>query len=156
MPPQAALAGLLTAVGVDARYLPADLDGRAALWRDRMAGQRALLVLDNAASSGQVAPLLPGGDGCLVLVTSRRHLGDLPGAVVPVLLEALPPDQAQEMFVRLAPRAADRARRGGRGAGPAGRVPAAGDLAAGPRVRPAPVLDPGRPDRARPGRACSP
>ena len=71
-----------------------------------MAGQRALLVLDNAASSDQVAPLLPGGDGCLVLVTSRRHLGDLPGAAVPVLLEALPPDQAQEMFVRLAPRAA--------------------------------------------------
>ena len=30
---------------------PADLEGRTALWRDRMAGQRALLVLDNAASS---------------------------------------------------------------------------------------------------------
>ncbi len=104
--PAAALAELLTAVGVDGRYLPADLDGRAVLWRDRLAGQRALLVLDNAASSGQVAPLLPGGDGCLVLVTSRRYLGDLPGAVAPVLLEALPPDQAQVMFLRLAPRAA--------------------------------------------------
>jgi tetratricopeptide (TPR) repeat protein len=103
---QAALAGLLSAVGVDARYLPEDLDGRAALWRDRMAGQRALLVLDNAASSAQVAPLLPGGEGCLVLVTSRRHIGDLPGAAVPLLLETLPPDRAQEMFVRLAPRAA--------------------------------------------------
>ena len=105
-PPAAALAELLTAAGVDARYLPADLDGRAMLWRDRLAGQRALLVLDNAASSDQVAPLLPGGDGCLVLVTSRRYLGDLPGAVAPVLLEALPPDQAQLMFARLAPRAA--------------------------------------------------
>ncbi len=104
--PAAALAELLTAAGVDGRYLPADLDGRAMLWRDRLAGQRALLVLDNAASSDQVAPLLPGGDGCLVLVTSRRYLGDLPGAVVPVLLEALPPDQAQLMFARLAPRAA--------------------------------------------------
>jgi tetratricopeptide (TPR) repeat protein len=103
---QAALAGLLSAVGVDARYLPEDLDGRAALWRDRMAGQRALLVLDNAASSAQVAPLLPGGEGCLVLVTSRRHIGDLPGAAVPLLLETLPPDKAQEMFARLAPRAA--------------------------------------------------
>jgi tetratricopeptide (TPR) repeat protein len=105
--PQAALAGLLSAVGVDARYLPEDLDGRAGLWRDRMAGQRALLVLDNAAGSAQVVPLLPGGEGCLVLVTSRRHLGDLPGAAVPLLLETLPPDQAQEMFTRLAPRAAD-------------------------------------------------
>jgi tetratricopeptide (TPR) repeat protein len=105
--PQAALAGLLSAVGVDARYLPGDLDGRAGLWRDRLAGQRALLVLDNAASTAQVGPLLPGGDGCLVLVTSRRHLADLPGTAVPLLLETLPPDRAQEMFARLAPRAAD-------------------------------------------------
>src|SRR5216683_2986333 len=80
--PGAALAGLLTAVGVDARNLPRDTPGRAGLWRDRMAGQQA------------------------VLVTSRRHLGDLPGAAAAVLLEALPPGNAQEMFLRLAPRAA--------------------------------------------------
>jgi hypothetical protein len=55
-----ALAGLLAAVAVDPRSLPGDLAGRAGLWRDRMAGQRALLVLDNAADSAQVAPLLPG------------------------------------------------------------------------------------------------
>jgi tetratricopeptide (TPR) repeat protein/transcriptional regulator with XRE-family HTH domain len=101
---QAALAGLLTAVGVDANYVPESLEGKAALWRDRMAGQRAVLVLDNAAGTEQVAPLLPGSESCLVLVTSRRHLGDLPGAVVPMLLEAMPPGQAQEMFLRLAPR----------------------------------------------------
>ena len=106
VPPKAALARLLTAVGVDARYLPDTLEGRMDLWRDKMAGQRALLVLDNAASSAQVAPLLPGSDGCLVLVTSRRHLGDLPQTAAPVRLGALPPDQAQAMFVRLAPRAA--------------------------------------------------
>jgi tetratricopeptide (TPR) repeat protein len=104
--PEDALAGLLAAAGVEPRFLPADLDGRAAMWRDKMARQRALLVLDNAASTGQVAPLLPGGEGCLVLVTSRRYLGDLPGAVVPVLLDVLPPPQAQEMFTQLAPRAA--------------------------------------------------
>ena len=117
--PEAALAGLLSAVGVDARYLPADLDGRAALWRDRMAGQQALIVLDNAANSAQVTPLLPGGEGCLVLVTSRRHLGDLPGAA-PVLLEALPSQEAREMFTRLAPRAAD---------GPSGNVTELAELA---------------------------
>jgi len=65
-----------------------------------------LLVLDNAASSGQVAPLLPGDAECLVLVTSRRHLGDLPGAVTPVLLDVLTSAQAAQMFTRLAPRAA--------------------------------------------------
>jgi DNA-binding SARP family transcriptional activator len=109
--PEDALAGLLAATGVDPRFLPGDLEGRAALWRDRMAGQRVLLVLDNAASSAQVAPLLPGAGradsgGCLALVTSRRHLGDLPGPVVPVLVGALPPERAAEMFTGLAPRAA--------------------------------------------------
>jgi hypothetical protein len=105
--PEDALAVLLAAVGVDTQGLPDGLDGRAAMWRDKMAGQRALLVLDNAASSRQVAPLLPGGGRCLVLVTSRRHLGDLPGAVTQVPLDALPPPQAAAMFIRLAPRAAD-------------------------------------------------
>ena len=105
VPPKTALAGLLAAVGVDARNLPEGVEGRTDLWRDRMAGQRALLVLDNAASSAHVAPLLPSSDSCLVIVTSRRHLSDLPGAV-PIRLDSLPPDQAQAMFLRLAPRAA--------------------------------------------------
>ncbi len=103
--PEAALAALLAAAGEDARNLPADLAGRAGLWRDKMAGQRALLVLDNAASSSQVAPLLPGSGNCLVLVTSRRHLGDLPVPVTAVPVYVLAPGQAREMFTRLAPRA---------------------------------------------------
>jgi tetratricopeptide (TPR) repeat protein/transcriptional regulator with XRE-family HTH domain len=105
MPPETALAELLAAMGVDPRFLPRDLHGRAGLWRDRTAGQRALLVLDNAADSGQVTPLLPGGNGCVVLVTSRRSLGDLPGAIVPILLQGLPPAQATDMFLQVAPRA---------------------------------------------------
>ncbi len=105
VPPEAALAGLLAAAGVDGRNLPGDLAGRAGLWREKMAGQRALLVLDNAASSAQVTPLLPGGDGCLVLVTSRRHLGDLPGPVTAVPVDVLAPAQGREMFTRLAARA---------------------------------------------------
>jgi tetratricopeptide (TPR) repeat protein len=98
-----ALAILLTAIGEEPRGLPEGVEARAALWRDRMAGQRSLVVLDNAASSAQVTPLLPGSGSCLVLVTSRRRLADLPGAVIPVLVEVLPPDQAARMFTRLAP-----------------------------------------------------
>ncbi len=104
--PADALASLLQVSGIPAQSIPDGLESRALLWRDRLAGRRVLLVLDNAAGSGQVAPLLPGDGGCLVLVTSRRHLGDLPGAVTPVLLDVLAPEQAARMFTRLAPRAA--------------------------------------------------
>jgi hypothetical protein len=103
--PADALATLLAADGVDARHLPADLDGRAAMWRARMAGKRVLLILDNAANSNQIAPLLPGGAGSLVLVTSRRHLGDLPAAPVSLQLGTLLPEDAFAMFTALAPRA---------------------------------------------------
>jgi hypothetical protein len=98
--PADVLATLLAADGVAPQYLPRDLDGRSAMWRDRLAGQRALLILDNAASSAQVAPLLPGTARCLVLVTSRRFLGDLPGAVQ-MPLDVLPPGDAQTMFTEL-------------------------------------------------------
>lgn len=103
--PADALASLLQSSGIPVQAIPDGLEPRAALWRHRLAGQRMLLVLDNASDSGQVAPLLPGDGESLVLVTSRRHLGDLPGAVTPVLLDVLPPAQAAQMFTRLAPRA---------------------------------------------------
>jgi tetratricopeptide (TPR) repeat protein/transcriptional regulator with XRE-family HTH domain len=104
--PADALASLLQASGIPVQFIPDGLEPRALLWRDRLAGRRMLLVLDNAASTGQVASLLPGDGGCRVLVTSRRHLGDLPGAATPVLLDVLTPAQAAQMFTRLAPRAA--------------------------------------------------
>jgi DNA-binding SARP family transcriptional activator len=103
--PADVLAGLLAADGVDPSYLPVDLDERASMWRDRIAGMRVLLILDNAAGSAQVAPLLPGTAGSLVLVTSRRFLGDLPAAVQ-VPLDVLSPGDARAMFTALAPRAA--------------------------------------------------
>ncbi len=103
--PTDALAALLSADGVDPHYLPADLADRAALWRARMAEKRVLLILDNAASSEQIAPLLPGASGCLVLVTSRRYLGDVPTTLISVPLDILPPRDAKRMFVTLAPRA---------------------------------------------------
>jgi len=101
--PADALAILLTADGLDPRRLPSGVQARSALWRSRMAGRRALIVLDNAAGSAQVTPLLPAAADCLVLVTSRRFLGDLPADAVPVSLDVLAADEAGAMFRRLAP-----------------------------------------------------
>jgi len=97
------LASLLAADGVDPRQLPTGTEARSALWRARLTGRRALIVLDNAVDSTQVAPLLPASAGCLVLVTSRRFLGDLPTDTVPVSLDVLTAAEAEQMFQRLAP-----------------------------------------------------
>jgi tetratricopeptide (TPR) repeat protein/transcriptional regulator with XRE-family HTH domain len=102
--PADALAILLAAVGVPVGQIPAGLEGRAALWRDRAAGRRLLLILDDAVSSEQVRPLLPGEGGSLVLITSRRHLSALEDATV-ISLDTLPPGEAAELLTRLAGRA---------------------------------------------------
>jgi DNA-binding SARP family transcriptional activator len=62
--------------------IPDSFDERLQLYRSRTAGRRILVLLDNAASAAQVEPLLPGGDGCQVLVTARSQLTMLPGARV--------------------------------------------------------------------------
>ncbi|MCY1145420.1 tetratricopeptide repeat protein [Actinoplanes sp. Pm04-4] len=79
--PAAVLDGFLRLVGVPGHHIPHDLPGRTAAYRRRLAGTRTLVVLDNAASAEQVAPLLPMTPGCVTLVTSRRSLADLDPAV---------------------------------------------------------------------------
>jgi transcriptional regulator with XRE-family HTH domain/tetratricopeptide (TPR) repeat protein len=101
--PVDALASLLLTAGVPAAQIPPGLEARTALWRDRLAGRQLLLLLDDAADSEQVRPLLPGSAGSLVLVTSRRHLTALED-VQTVSLDILPSGQAAELLVRLAAR----------------------------------------------------
>jgi DNA-binding SARP family transcriptional activator/Tfp pilus assembly protein PilF len=98
--PAAALSMLLRQVGVAPSRVPETLDERIALWRTELADRRALVVLDNAADATQVAPLLPNGPRCLTLVTSRRRLIGLDGAL-PVSLEVLPPDEAVALLARV-------------------------------------------------------
>jgi transcriptional regulator with XRE-family HTH domain/tetratricopeptide (TPR) repeat protein len=101
--PVDALAGLLLTFGVPAAQIPPGVEARIALWRDRVADKQLLLVLDDAASSEQVRPLLPGAGGSLVLVTSRRHLSALDDATA-ISLDSLPPVEAAALLVRLAGR----------------------------------------------------
>ncbi|MFC4071580.1 AfsR/SARP family transcriptional regulator [Actinoplanes subglobosus] len=75
--PAEALSALLGALGVPPQRVPSDVDGASALLRATLAGQRVLLLLDNARSAEQVRPLLPGSSPALVLVTSRDTLGGL-------------------------------------------------------------------------------
>lgn len=71
------LGGFLDALGVDRDRQPTDPERRADLYRSVVADKRMLIVLDNAATTDQVAPLLPGGRHCMVVVTSRNHLHGL-------------------------------------------------------------------------------
>jgi tetratricopeptide (TPR) repeat protein/transcriptional regulator with XRE-family HTH domain len=102
--PADALAGLLLTAGAPAQHIPPGLQARAGRWRDSVAGQKILLVLDDAAGHEQVRPLLPGSQESLVLITSRRRLTALEDATV-VSIEALAPAEGSALLTRLAGRA---------------------------------------------------
>ncbi|MEV4481408.1 AfsR/SARP family transcriptional regulator [Micromonospora coxensis] len=98
--PTEALATLLRQLGVPAARIPVDLDGRSVLWRHQLAARRAVVVLDNVASSRQVAPLLPSAPGALVLVTSRCRLVGFDGPP-PESLPLLSEDEGVELLARV-------------------------------------------------------
>jgi DNA-binding SARP family transcriptional activator/tetratricopeptide (TPR) repeat protein len=100
--PGEAVRGFLAAFGVPVVRIPADLPAQAALYRSVLAGQRVLVVLDNARDVEQVRPLLPGAPGCLAIVTSRDHLTSLVAAegAYPLTLDLLPAADARDLLAR--------------------------------------------------------
>lgn len=60
--------------------LPLSVEDRAAMYRSWLADRRVLIVLDDVASTHQVAPLLPGNPNCAVIITTRERLSGLQGA----------------------------------------------------------------------------
>ncbi|WP_053738820.1 tetratricopeptide repeat protein [Nocardia sp. NRRL S-836] len=72
--PLEALGLFLRSLGVAGKNVPATVSEAALRLRTELAGRRVLLLLDNAADSEQVTPLLPGTVGAAAIVTSRRAL----------------------------------------------------------------------------------
>jgi DNA-binding SARP family transcriptional activator len=94
------LGRFLQALGVPAAAVPPRTDEREELYRSRVAGRRLIMVLDNAHNERQVRPLLPGGPGSLVVITSRSRLTGLAGTRS-IELGYLAPDSAIALLSKM-------------------------------------------------------
>ncbi|MET8857201.1 tetratricopeptide repeat protein, partial [Streptomyces sp. NPDC004579] len=80
--PERALEGLLRALAIPGEHIPGGLEDRQRLYRSVLAayareGRRILVVVDNASTACQTAPLLPTDGITAALVTSRHTLDGL-------------------------------------------------------------------------------
>lgn len=95
------LGQFLRVLGVPSERVPGSLDEQTALYRSLMASRRMLVLLDDAVSTTQVRPLLPGSSDTVVVVTSRRRLGGLLAAGAALLpLGPLREPAAVELLAR--------------------------------------------------------
>lgn len=98
--PEDAVRGFLDALQTAPGRIPSGAAAQAALYRTLLADRRLLIVLDNARSAAQVRPLLPGGNGCRVVVTSRSTLPGLLASegAYPLTLDLMDWDQARALL----------------------------------------------------------
>lgn len=95
--PERVLRRLLRSLGADGSEVPDDLDDLMTAWRAVTSPLRLLLVLDDAAGTRQIRPLLPAGPGSRVIVTGRQRLAGL-DADRRVTLETLGPGEAASLL----------------------------------------------------------
>jgi DNA-binding SARP family transcriptional activator/energy-coupling factor transporter ATP-binding protein EcfA2 len=116
------LGGFLRALGVPEHQMPVTVEERSSLLRTWSNGRRLLVVLDNALSTSQIAPLIPASAGSSVIITSRWGLQGQPGVHV-TKLDAMSLSEGVDLLANLIgrPRA-----RGGRTDRGAVRAPAPG------------------------------
>jgi DNA-binding SARP family transcriptional activator len=98
--PAQVLERFLRVLGMPPAHIPEGLDERAEVYRSLLAGRKVLVVLDDATSESQVAPLFPGSGPAAVIITSRSRLAGLAGASQ-VELDIFTPAKSQELLTRI-------------------------------------------------------
>ncbi|MGV8175305.1 MAG: tetratricopeptide repeat protein [Methanothrix sp.] len=101
--PEEAMAHVIRAFR-PAEKLPADSNELQGLYKTILSDKHVLLLLDNASNGQQVEPLLPPA-GCSVIITSRLKF-TLP-CLAETDLEILPPKDARDLLLAIAPRIGD-------------------------------------------------
>jgi DNA-binding SARP family transcriptional activator len=98
--PEAVLASFLAGLGVPPDAIPADVAARSAMFRSLTNGRKLLILLDDVEDGARIRPLLPGAEGCAVLVTGRSRLVDL-SPLVNVHLDVFDPPDALRLLGRI-------------------------------------------------------
>lgn len=93
------LGRFLRALGIPGPAIPETTDERADMYRSILAERRVVVVLDNAVRGSVLGPLLPGGGGSAVVVTSRGRLTSVPGART-IELDILSTEDSLEVMER--------------------------------------------------------
>jgi len=97
--PDAVAALLLKALGSPDAQIPDDVESCLPLWQSWAANRRLLLILDNAADTAQIRPLVAAMPYGFVLVTSRARLVDLDGAQW-ISLSSMEPTESVTLLTR--------------------------------------------------------
>jgi DNA-binding SARP family transcriptional activator/phosphoserine phosphatase len=101
--PEAALTGVLAALGTHPKRMPTTQADLLAAYRTVLNGRRVLVVADDVGTVGQVTALVPPTPGSRLVVTGRRRLPGLAAqhAVRELTVEPLPRDDARELLRRI-------------------------------------------------------